>query len=306
MRAPAPTVRFWWRRTIATAAILFALALALAELNNNASVRSPSRAEFVAILDLTLDRATNWTLHQYQEASAGKVTPEGRSLMSNSATAHMIVDCASISDDPRIKEIGSGFLQAWKLETNIFGKMVDPTSPINPPTELQLQSLEEYQRWTLHGAAPNDVSLSPPELEHMFSPDAYRTGKLTHQLLALYFYRKSKGSTPELERLMQHLEARIARESALDFRVTDLYLQRLAFLLAAGRPDLIRPRWVERAFAAQQFDGGWLQDWHGWSRTPYQFSLADNFPTPHATAQGLWIACMLKYRYPDWIKQNYK
>ena len=105
---------------------------------------------------------------------------------------------------------------------------------------------------------------------------------------------------------MQTIEERIAREAAVDFRVTDLYLQRLAFLVAAGRPDLVRPRWVERAFAAQQSDGGWLQDWHGWSRTPYRYSLAEESPTAHATAEGMWLACMLKYRYPDWIEQNYK
>jgi hypothetical protein len=133
------------------------------------------------------------------------------------------------------------------VDANILGKMADPAMPTNAPSEGELQSLDEYQRWILHGAAPNYVALSPQERDGMFSPDKYRTGKATHQLFALCFYRKSKGSTPELDRLMQELEERIAWEAVIDFRVTDLYLQRLAFLPAAGRPDLIRPRWVERA-----------------------------------------------------------
>ena len=218
----------------------------------------------------------------------------------------MVVDCASLSSDPRVKALGSSFVEAWKAEANILGKMVDPAMATNAPSEPELQSLEEYQRWILHGAAPNDVPLSPKELEDMFSPDKYRTGKSTHQLFALYFYRKSKGSTPELDRLMQRIEDRIASEASIDFRVTDLYLQRLAFLLAAGRPDLIRPRWVERTLAAQQIDAGWLQSWHGWTGTPYRFTFGDELSTAHSTAQGMWIAYMLKYRYPEWIDQNYK
>lgn len=297
----------WLRRIAASVAILLVLALGAALLNNNVSIWRTSRAEVVGNLDQTLARSTDWALRQYQQTATGSVsTPEGGSLLSNSATAHMVVDCASLSSEPRIKALGSSFVDAWKLKKDVLGKMVDPAIPTNAPSDRELQSLEEYQRWILHGAAPNDVPLSPKELEDMFSPDKYRTGKATHQLFALYFYRKSKGSTPELDRLMQKIEERIAWEAAIDFRVTDLYLQRLAFLLATGRPDLIRPRWVERAFAAQQTDGGWRESWHGWSRTPYRFSFGDQSPTAHSTAQGMWISCMLKYRYPEWIDRNYK
>src|ERR1022692_2611825 len=307
--AMSPSVtsgRHWLRRIAISVAIMGAFLFGSAVLNNNVSIRRPTRAEFVGNLDQTLDRSTDWTLRQYQPTAPGNPTPEGRSLISNAATAHMIVDCASLSDEPRIKAIGSSFLEAWRVEANVFGRMVDPALPMNAPSDPELRRLEEYMRWILHGAAPNDVPLSPRELEDMFSPDKNRTGKATHQLFALYYYRKSKGSTPELDRLMQRIEARIAWEAALDFRVTDLYLQRIAFLLAAGRPDLIQPRWVDRAFDAQQIDGGWLRDWHCWSRTPYRFYFSDKGPTAHATAQGMWVACMLKYRYPEWIDQNYK
>ena len=297
----------WLRRIAVSVAILLVLALGAAVLNNNVSIQRPSRAQFVGNLDRTLARSTDWALGQYRQTAMGSVsTREGRSLLSNSATAHMVVDCASLSSEPRMKALGSSFVDAWKVEANILGKMVDPAMPTNAASDQELRSLDEYQRWILHGAAPNDVPLSPKERDDMFSPDKYRRGKATHQLFALCFYRKSKGSTPELDRLMQEIEERIAWEAAIDFRVTDLYLQRLAFLLAAGRPDLIRPRWVERAFAAQQIDGGWLESWHGWSRTPYRFSFGDGLPTAHATAQGMWISYMLKYRYPEWINQNYK
>jgi hypothetical protein len=297
----------WLPRIAACVPILLLLTLGAAVLNNNVSIRPTSRAEFMGNLDRTLARSTDWALGQYRQTATGSVsTREGRSLLSNAVTAHMVVDCASLSSEPRMKALGSSFVDAWKEEANISGKMVDPAMPTNAVSDQELQSLAEYQRWILHGAAPNDVALLPKERDDMFSPDKYRTGKATHQLLALCFYRKSKASTPELDRLMQKIERRIAWEAAIDFRVTDLYLQRLAFLLAAGRPDLIRPRWVERAFAAQQIDGGWLESWHGWSRTPYRISFGDELPTAHSTAQGMWISYMLKYRYPEWTDQNYK
>ncbi len=54
-------------------------------------------------------------------------------------------------------------------------------------------------------------------------------------MFALYLYRKFNGDTPDLNRVMDRLERRIDTAAALDFRVSDLYLQRIAFLLAAGR-----------------------------------------------------------------------
>jgi hypothetical protein len=183
--------------------------------------------------------------------------------------------------------------------------MVDPSITIAAPAAADLAGLEEYQRWVLHGVEPN-VALSPAELEDVFSPNRHRTGKATHQLLALYFYRKSQGASPELDRLMDKVERRIAWEAAVDFRVTDLYLQRIAFLLAAGRADLVQRRWVERALAAQQSDGGWLKDWHGWSPSVNRFSFRGGASTAHATVQGLWMGCMLKYRYAEWAEKNYR
>jgi hypothetical protein len=103
-----------------------------------------------------------------------------------------------------------------------------------------------------------------------------------HQLFALYLSRKFKGNTPELDRIMIRVENRIAAEAAFDFRVTDLYLQRIAFLLAAGRPDLVKPRWVERALTAQQSDrGGITTDMAGLrTRSPTHSPTSTRRPTP--------------------------
>ena len=295
----------WFRRTAGCAVIIIVVVVGFAVLNNNFSIPRPSRSRFVESLDQTLSRGTDWMLRQYPTAGP---TSEGVSLVSNAPLAHMVVDCGSISNDERVKALGDRFVEAWRAQPpGPLDRIVDPSLPAAPTRADELLRLEEYQRWIMHGATPDEVRLSAKELENMFSPNKYRTGTATHQLLALYFYRRSKGSSAELDQLMNVIEQRIASEAALDFRVTDLYLQRIAFLLAAGRPDLVRPRWVERALAAQQPDGGWLATWHGWSRSPYRFMFENKPPTiAHSTAQGMWIACMLRYRYPDWVDRNYK
>jgi hypothetical protein len=88
--------------------------------------------------------------------------------------------------------------------------------------------------------------------------------------------------------------------------VTDLYLQRIAFILAAGRSDLVKRRWVERAIASQTEDGGWVASWHGWGPGLFAVRFSPEAPNSHTTVQGAWILYQLKYRYPAWIERNYR
>ena len=139
----------------------------------------------------------------------------------------------------------------------------------------------------------------------MFAPDRFMWGSRTHQLFALILYRSRTGNAPQVNDLINHLCERIAMEAHWDVRVTDLYLQRIAFIMAAGRPDLIKRRWVERAIASQTASGGWVGSWYGWGPGLFAFTVGRRVPNSHTTVQGAWILYMLKYRYPDWIDRNY-
>lgn len=113
----------WLRRIAASVAILLALALAAALIDNNVSFRRSSPAEFIASLDQAVARSTDWALAQYHGGATGTLsTPEGRYLVSNSATAHMVVDCGSLSSDLRIKALAASFVDAWKMKENVYGK----------------------------------------------------------------------------------------------------------------------------------------------------------------------------------------
>jgi hypothetical protein len=217
----------------------------------------------------------------------------------------MVADCARTSGDRRLQSLAALYFRA-NAKPYSFGRMVDPDCRFERPSENNSWTAEHYQPWFLYAVAPTEYPLSAEARANMFSPDKYRTGSATHQLLALYLYRKHNGPTSDLDRLIRRLSVRIASEASIDFRVTDLYLQRIAFLLAAGQTDLVKRRWVERALAAQQPDGGWLYSWYGWEPKPFRFHIAEASSTTHPTVQGMWMAYMLKYRYPNWIEKNYQ
>jgi len=284
------------------------LAIVLSVLNNNFSFPRLSRADFVKSLDRSRAASTDWATDQFVSiGNSGHVTAthEGVELGSNSALAHMMTDCAAMSSDPRLQQLAKLFMKP-RGNPSLWAKMVDPTLVAHPLSGSEWANLEEYQRWISYGLSPSDAPLSAAELADMFSPDKFRTGKATHQLFALYLYRKFNGNTPELDRIMDRVENRIAAEAAFDFRVTDLYLQRIAFLLAAGRPDLVKPRWVERALTAQKSDGGWYYNWYGWGPHPSTYTFSQDHSAAHTTAQGMWLTYILKYRYPEWIDKHYK
>jgi hypothetical protein len=224
-------------------------------------------------------------------------------LLENAALMHMVADCARMSGDGRLRSLAARYFTA-NAKPYSYGRMVDPDSHFELPGYYSWTD-DDYQPWFLHSIAPRIYLLPDQALANMFSPDKYRTGGATHQLFALYLYRTYTGESVDLNRLMRRISLRIASEASIDFRVTDLYLQRIAFLLAAGQPDLVKHRWVERALAAQQADGGWLYSWYGWHPTPYRFSSGEN-STSHPTVQGMWLAYMLKYRYSQWIANNYR
>ena len=95
---------------------------------------------------------------------------------------------------------------------------------------------------------------------------------------------------------------RIAAETALDCRVSDMFYQRVAFLLMSGREDLIKPRWVELIIKFQQADGGWG---FGYRPLLVESVCGEQLSSEHASVQAAWVLCQLKYRYPEWIDRHY-
>ena len=283
-------------RATAVVMILLIILLAVAVLNNNVSITHRSRATFDAQLDGSLERAIAWI--------GANNDPSGV----NPPLMYMICDIEKMSADPRLSAVLETNTQtlhgryAPDLLTPFWLRFANPqaTLPFVSTSELRGQGFD--QRWFAYAIKPEQVHLSDEDLANLFSPTKYVWGARHHQLLGLIMYRDFNGDSAKVDTTLRQLCEKEARDQRYDFRVSDSYLQRNAFMLAAGQPDLIRSRWIERIIDNQMPDGSWKFCWYGWCRGVLDFGHTDS---QHATIQAAWALAQLKYRYPQWIKEHY-
>jgi hypothetical protein len=294
-RSVLRTLLLWASGSAAAVVLLVGLAL----LNNNYSLRRLSAGEFRARLDRSIETSTAWISSH----------PD---MFGNQALMFMIVDMEKMSGDPRLRRLVAEYRQSkFVTDTNelfsrVWARMVDPQAPV-PTIDLTAVPASDVMEtlWDAYAIAPDRVKISPAQRANMFSPSKYYWGRRHHQLLALDIYRYYNGGSAELDATLSHLAEKVARDAHFDLRVNDSYPQRTAFILGAGRPDLIRPRWIERLLNYQRSDGAWSYYWHGWGKGVLEFGQDENFGSSHATVQAAWALYMLKYRFPRWIDQHY-
>jgi len=290
------------RRLLTWAAILVVVLLVLcafAVFNNNHSWGQTSRADFTARLDQAINSSTDWIVKQ----------PD---IQGNPPLMFMIGDMAEMSGDPRLKEFVKQYLVSPRVKVSghpvtwYYAHWVDPSVPVPTLTAEQVPYLGWQDRWFTYGTAPSQVELTEDDKADLFSPTKYSWGVRLHlQLIALDIYRHYNGDSPKLQATLIPVTDGVAHDAYWDFRVSDSYPQRAAFLLAAGRPDLVKPRWIERILSRQNPDGTWNYCWYGWCRGVFEFSLTQE-DHGHTTVQAAWALYQLKYRYPEWIKAHFQ
>ncbi len=224
----------------------------------------------------------------------------------------MVGDMAEMSGDPRLHSFVQSYLASERVRvpgepiTWYYARLVDPGAPVPMLAATGPDSGSRRGLWIYYAIAPMQVELSEADRADMFSPTKYSWGTRQHtQLLALDVYRHFNGPSPQLDRAINPVTEGVAHDGYWDFRVSDSYDQRSAFLLGAGRPDLVRGRWIERILDYQRVNGSWKYCWYGWCRGIFEFRFGDYDPG-HSTVQAAWALYMLKYRYPQWIEQHYQ
>jgi hypothetical protein len=267
-------------------------AVAAIFVDNNVDCWNTPRDRFTAQLDRDTELGMEWVVSNQKWIN----------IVSNDKLEYMIANMADLSSDSRPRALVNDYL-THETGQDFWRRMIDPTAKDRAAGDIQ--SWCDYCRWMAYSIAPDQVPLTPDELRNMLSPDKYVWGSRTHQLLSLILYRERGHNSPEVNRVINRVCEGVAREEEWDIRVSDLYLQRVAFLLAAGRPDLVKRRWIERILANQKEDGGWSPSWHGIGPNLFEFHYQVDQTTPHASVQGVWALYMIKYRYPQWIAQNY-
>ena len=133
---------------------------------------------------------------------------------------------------------------------------------------------------------------------HLISPAC-----LTHQMMGFRFMQRTGCGDPVTNTSrVSKLASYIKYQSIVDFRVIDVYLQRVLMLLDSGHGDLVNRRWIYRILKNQLDDGGWggFQPLIPLGGNQYiGFSakgMSIDFPRSnfHATAQGILLLAMLQ------------
>jgi hypothetical protein len=286
----------WLLAVFAVIVLLVAAAVVI----NNYSFHQRSRAEFNAQLNRAIESSTQWIVTH----------PEN---YGNPPLMFMVGDMAEMSDDPRLQQYVQGYLASkWvhvpgQPMTWYYARWAYPTLPAPLIPRSAMPNLSWQDRWFGYASAPDKIELDPEDHANLFSPTKYSWGIRLHlQLVALDMYRRFNGPGGELNAAINPVAEGVARDAFYDFRVNDAYYQRNAMILGAGRPDLVRSRWIERMLDAQNADGTWTFCWYGvWCRGVMEFSLNEN-DYGHSTVQAAWALFMLKYRYSDWIAKSYQ
>ena len=274
--------------------------MAVAVLNNNYSLHRASRAEFTAQLDRAIDSSTAWIVQQ-------------QDIQGNPPLMFMIGDMAEMSGDPRLRSYIATYLasprvrlpgRAGNLVLRPLGR--SQRAVADDFSDIEFRTLGWQDSWFMYATAPDRVPLPEESRANLFSPDKYSWGTRLHlQLIALDIYRHFNPPTPEFTAAINPVTEGVARDAYWDFRVSDSYEQRSAFILAGGRPDLIRSRWIDRILDNQQSNGAWNYCWYGWCRgvLEFRFGFGDQ---GHSTVQAAWALYQLKYKHQDWIKEHYQ
>ncbi len=222
----------------------------------------------------------------------------------------MVGESAAFLNDGRLRELFYAYQARLdrKYPLSVWHHLFDPESRV-PVDGSLLATLPDYNRHFIYGLTC-DTELAKLQVikdqnktdfcshTHPLSPAC-----LTHQMMSFRFMqRRGCGNQDEVGRALSTLSHNVETQAALDFRVVDVYLQRVLMLADAGAWDRINTRWIRKILDAQTGDGGWsgfypliktgTNTYFGFSGRG--FSIRRPLSNFHATVQGVLLMGLLK------------
>lgn len=275
--------------SLAGLALVAVGALLLLRAHNN--IARSSDADRVAMIETALSRAEAWL-------SGNRDRFLGPGVVRNPALFLMLEDVACLRGSPAAAGLVEEFEDGVQ-RPSFWIRLFDPAWPVSGSDmtramdELRDRGMTDVV-WFIHALDPAAAPLTPEERDGLFDPGRWSGYGLTHQLWALWQLRRlsPEGSGGVSDELLDRVCRRIATEQGRSIAVTDLWIERVAFLLMAGRRDLVRPRWLERIALNQREDGGWGDRWLWISATKH--GRRDPTSNEHATTLAVWALAMAR------------
>jgi hypothetical protein len=171
----------------------------------------------------------------------------------------------------------------------------------------QLEHLPGYNQLFIYGSSCDSLLAQDPAItaqltQHFCDNQLFAPTCLTHQLTGLRIALQNQcGDTDKLRETISQLQERIVNQLTWDFRLVDVYVQRVWVLLESGVGGRVKPIWIQRVLMMQSTDGGWSgfepvvpissQQALGFSSKGVGVGRQEsNF---HTTAQGIYLMSLL-------------
>ncbi|UCF32738.1 MAG: hypothetical protein JSV78_10430 [Phycisphaerales bacterium] len=287
-----PTERRSWLRRLALMVVIVAVLVVsvLVWADRFINVPRMSDAEFAERLEQAMKRGNQWVAR-----NRGRLLGKERNI----ALFYMLQRMDELHDSPAFRDMVDEFLRTpFSPAYSFWLKMLDAdvhASSYRMNQALAGQSFDN--RWTIYALDPQHVRLAPEEVRGLFDPNEREEYELTHQFWPLWHLRRLWQDPRVSDELLTTLCRRIADEAAHDIRITDLSTERLAFLLLADHPEMVRRRWIERQIDNQQADGGWADCWYTLGTSLHY--AGDPESNEHTTLLALLALYHVKYKYAE-------
>lgn len=221
----------------------------------------------------------------------------------------MLVQAASIHHNGTLDNIIAQYKtnNATRHKNSVWSYLV--TGQSNPNISIySLASLTDYNIYFIYGFSCNRSLADEKVVKiqnktdfcwryHPISPAC-----TTHQLMAFRFMQRTGCEDQKfVADSITTLAGYVKQQSTYDFRVVDVYLQRVLLQMDSGHKENINPRWVKRILQHQYADGGWgsfqplipVGDGKYFGFHTKGVGIQKLESSFHTTAQGVWLMAML-------------
>lgn len=218
---------------------------------------------------------------------------------------------AEVSGDSRLK----GFFDEYRRE-NQFRLRKSPwyylyfgEHNIINPSDFMNEPWPPYFLHFLYGYTCDSTLGNTPQIQTMNEPlfcvkhQPLSPACITHQIVAFRLMQETRCLEPaHITRLIDDVSPLLKLQMWLDFRVVDVYLQRVLVMLDTDQHHKVRQRWIHRILKAQLTGGGWADfspilsvgnnKYIGF--TAKSVAITTPQASFHATAQGLLVMAHLR------------
>lgn len=222
----------------------------------------------------------------------------------------MIYESALITEDERLVGLSEEYKHIMKTRyaNSIWNHLFDKKSNISIDL-FSIAGLPDYNKLYLFGLTCDeelsslDIIKMQKDVNFCWKTHPISPACITHQLLGFRFMKRRNCQNDRLlNNKIASLQNYLSWQLFFDFRVVDVYIQRVLMLAESDLKDAIKPIWVKRIIEAQLEDGGW-DGFQGlvpvgkskhFGFSAYGVTVKKAKSNFHATAQGVFLMSLMQ------------